>query len=216
MLHVAITEEIILCRSQWKKFKTYCLSLDVLVSNVKSHFQDSHVTYGANNVHLVHSFHNRWYVLLLELKVLFILFNNRHFWSKKKTYFTLYTRICRSISTLLALSRSSDGMTDVSFFWKNYLYWYLKSWIWKEIKTGLFISYKPWAMSSCWISSSTASSSFSFMTLNICKGKQTSTWLQNSTRSPRRWQPSLCAFTELISAWCSFYLVIPCEKHLFS
>lgn len=51
------------------------------MSCYSSHSLDSRVTHGANNVHLFHPFHNRRYVLLLELQVPLVLFNNTHFCS---------------------------------------------------------------------------------------------------------------------------------------
>jgi len=68
------------------------------------HSSDSHVTYGANNIRVLHPLHNRRYVLLLKLKVPLVLFNNRHFCGTEYTVnrlsFSFLQCISKNISTL--------------------------------------------------------------------------------------------------------------------
>lgn len=68
--------------SCWPRPKLYLILYihqpDIVLCHC-GYFFDLRVTYGANDLDLVHAFHDRRYVLLLQLQVPFIFFNNRHF-----------------------------------------------------------------------------------------------------------------------------------------
>lgn len=82
----AVTDSHVCMHNMWYKLVQLKVEniLNILtatgfMSCYSSHSLDSRVTHGANNVHLFHPFHNRRYVLLLELQVPLVLFNNTHF-----------------------------------------------------------------------------------------------------------------------------------------
>lgn len=93
--------------------------------------------------------------------------------------------ICRKVCILVYINYQTCRILDVSVYFPEHFltffsqeFWQLnrktqkkqQQQTWQTEQTC--ISALPWDISSCWISSRTASSSYSFMTLNICLEEQ--------------------------------------------